>query len=551
MFNVQAARWLVVFLVLAGAVRATADDSPGALPAPHNASSSNSEQDAAVHKALDQRVDVGFDEITLKDLSNYLRDRGIDLVLDERALEEAGMGDDSTLHPLNLKQVTLRSALQHLIGQAELALLVRDGKLLVTTTDRASNELITKIYRVDDLVRVKDSDDTLVNNYDPLVDLVETVVMPDSWDAVGGPGTIRGFQGTLVISQTDGVHEEIERTLAALRSSRAAQLAGAPPEPHWADTPAQDALRRDFAERSKKIESFEFDEVPLADALRAIGEKFGVQFVLRNRSLEEAGVGSDTPVTAALRQVNLPAALRRILAPMELTYLLQDEAVVVTTTDQASNELTTVVYPVGDLIGYPAAVAGTDGATPSAFDSLIGVLTTTIKPSTWNDVGGPGTVAVSGVTASIALSQTPEVHGESQRLLAGLRQVRTPNQQQAVNGLSGEAGLLITRRYTIAPEIDQGELERELVRIDPLSWNRSGARIQFVNSQLVVRNSRSVQRAVHRHLSQSGALGRPAGGLSGGGMGGMGGGMMGGAAGGMGGMGGGMGGGIGVPGGKH
>ena len=102
----------------------------------------------------------------------------------------------------------------------------------------------------------------------------------------------------------------------------------------------------------------------------------------------------------------------------------------------------------------------------------------------------------------------------------------------------------------IAPEIDQPELERELVRIDPLSWSRGGARIRFVNSQLVVRNSRSVQRAVNRHLIQSGALGRPAGGLSGG----MGGGMMRGATGGMGGMGGGMGGmmggGFGVPGGK-
>jgi len=550
MFDHQAARWLVVFLVLTGAVRATAEDTPGARPAPLNASSANSEQDAAVYRALDDRVDVDFSARTLGELSNYLNERGIDLVLDLRALEEAGVESDTPLRPLKLKQVTLRSVLRHLIGQAELTLLVRDGKLVVTTTDHASNELITKIYRVDDLVRIKDSDGTTVDNYDPLIDLLETVVVPPAWDAVGGPGTIRGFQGTLVISQTDEVHEEIERTVAALRSSRAGQLAGAPPEPHWADSPAQAALRRDFAERSKKSESFEFDEVPLADALRNIGEKFGVQFVLNLQALEEAGVGSDTPVTAALRQVTLPAALRRILAPMELTYVLQDEAIVVTTTDQASNELTTVVYPVGDLIGHAAAVAAADGCTLSVFDALIDVVTTTIKPSTWDEVGGPGSAAVLGVAASIAFSQTPEVHGETQQLLAGLRQVRTSPQQQTAAGSSGEAGLLVTRRYVIAPEIDQPELERELVRIDPLSWSRGGARIRFVNSQLVVRNSRSVQRAVNRHLIQSGALGRPAGGLSGG----MGGGMMRGATGGMGGMGGGMGGmmggGFGVPGGK-
>jgi len=535
MFDPQAARWLVVFLILCWAVRAAADDTPGALPAPLNASSANSEQDAAVHKALDERVDVDFTELTLAELSNYLNEHGIDLVLDLRALEEAGVESDTPLRPLKLKQVTLRSVLQHLVGQAELALLVRDGKLVVTTTDRASNELITKIYRIDDLVRIKDSDGTTVDNYDPLIDLLETVVVPDTWDAVGGPGTISGFQGTLVISQTDEVHEEIERTVAALRASRAAQLAGVPPEPHWADSPAQGALRRDFAERSKQRETFEFDELPLADALRALGEKFGVQFVLNLKTLEEAGVGSDTPVTAILRQVTLPAALRRILAPMELTYLLQDEVIVVTTTDQASNELTTVVYPVGDLIGHAAAVAAADGCTLSVFDALIDVVTTTIKPNSWDEVGGPGSAAVLGVGASIAFSQTLEVHGETQRLLAGLRQVRTPTQQQAsASGPSAEAGLLVTRRYTIAPEIDQPELERELVRIDPLSWSRGGARIRFVNSQLVVRNSRSVQRAVHRHLAQSGALFRPASGM---------GGMTGGATGGMGG---GMGGGVGT-----
>ena len=71
--------------------------------------------------------------------------------------------------------------------------------------------------------------------------------------------------------------------------------------------------------------------------------------------------------------------------------------------------------------------------------------------------------AVLGVAASIAFSQTPEVHGETQRLLAGLRQVRTSPQQQTATGSSGEAGLLVTRRYAIAPEIDQPELERELV----------------------------------------------------------------------------------------
>jgi general secretion pathway protein D len=53
-----------------------------------------------------------------------------------------------------------------------------------------------------------------------LVRLVEKIVAPQSWNSVGGPGSIRAeAQGTLVVRQTFEVHEQVCRLLAGLREA--------------------------------------------------------------------------------------------------------------------------------------------------------------------------------------------------------------------------------------------------------------------------------------------------------------------------------------------
>ena len=56
-------------------------------------------------------------------------------------------------------------------------------------------------------------------NFQPLIDLIQSTVSADSWDTVGGPGAIRPFDTnlSLVISQTQEVHDEIADLLEQLR----------------------------------------------------------------------------------------------------------------------------------------------------------------------------------------------------------------------------------------------------------------------------------------------------------------------------------------------
>jgi general secretion pathway protein D len=56
-------------------------------------------------------------------------------------------------------------------------------------------------------------------DFDTLIELITSTIVPDSWDLVGGPGAIESFPTnlSLVISQTQDVHDQIADLLRQLR----------------------------------------------------------------------------------------------------------------------------------------------------------------------------------------------------------------------------------------------------------------------------------------------------------------------------------------------
>jgi general secretion pathway protein D len=64
---------------------------------------------------------------------------------------------------------------------------------------------------------------------------------------------------------------------------------------------------------------------------------------------------------------------------------------------------------------------GVGGGAQADFDSLIELITTTVKPQTWDEVGGPGSVSEFANNLSLVISQTEDVHEEIVDLLEQLR----------------------------------------------------------------------------------------------------------------------------------
>ena len=91
-------------------------------------------------------------------------------------------------------------------------------------------------------------------------------------------------------------------------------------------------------------------EMPLKDVVNYLAELHNIPIMLATKKLEEADIRPDTPVTKTLRGVTLRSVLRLILKDLELTYLIQDEVIQITTPEDASIQLSTKVYPVGDLV---------------------------------------------------------------------------------------------------------------------------------------------------------------------------------------------------------
>jgi general secretion pathway protein D len=80
--------------------------------------------------------------------------------------------------------------------------------------------------------------------------------------------------------------------------------------------------------------------------------------------------------------------------------------------------------PVGGGMGGGGGPGGAGGGANADFDSLMDLITSTVQPTTWDAVGGPGSIAPFETNLSIVVSQTQEVHEEIVDLLEQLRRMQ-------------------------------------------------------------------------------------------------------------------------------
>jgi hypothetical protein len=211
---------------------ATPNDAPSPQTDP-SAGISLLEESAAeqkIRETLDSPTTIDFIDMPLTDAVAYLKDQHkIEIQLDQKALDEVGIAADQAINR-NLTGITLRSALRLILRDMDLTYLIRDDVLLITTPDRAAENLVRLVYPVEDLVRYVDEEGQPLDDYDSLIEMLTTTVDPTSWDEVGGPGSVAVFEmsRSLVISQTQEVHEEISQMFQTLRRIR--EQVGPPPK---------------------------------------------------------------------------------------------------------------------------------------------------------------------------------------------------------------------------------------------------------------------------------------------------------------------------------
>jgi hypothetical protein len=113
-----------------------------------------------------------------------------------------------------------------------------------------------------------------------------------------------------------------------------------------------------------KSTGLDFTEESLESVVNFLQDEYDIPIQLDTQSLEDASLTVDEPVTVNLKNITLRSALRLMLKSMQLTYVIRDEVMMITTPEEAETYLIAKVYPVADLvlpIEVPTAGGGGGG----------------------------------------------------------------------------------------------------------------------------------------------------------------------------------------------
>lgn len=125
-----------------------------------------------------------------------------------------------------------------------------------------------------------------------------------------------------------------------------------------------------------------FVELPLSDVVQIISETHDIPLVVDNRALEEIGLSAEEPVSLTLNKISLRSFLHLMLLELDLTYVIKDEVMIVTTVESALED-----HRVLEMYALSAELA------PQAHE-VVKALTTSVSPDDWEINGGPCTVMV-------------------------------------------------------------------------------------------------------------------------------------------------------------
>jgi hypothetical protein len=347
---------------------------------PRDGREAEADAEQQIRKALNEKTTVEFNETPLIDVFEFLAAKHkITIHMDTKALDDAGIGADTPISR-SLRNLSLRSTLSLLLRDLDLTYLVTDEVLLITTKDEANQRLTTVVYDVRDLLehdrreRSQLGDDTPGFDYDTLIENITATVGPTTWDEVGGPGSIGPLYGTLVISQTAAIHEEIAQLLKAIRDVVSKPAKGA------AERPAVERIEPAEPQAPADPNALLLRVYPIANVSGWMGGGFGAQgragSPFRSGVLGQFGGGSS----------------------------------------QSENKES----GIGGLV-QPGATR----ITSEQINELAELVAAMVEPKSWVDKGGPGTIrglpTIGTGTAALVVLQTSSVHARIERLLSDLR----------------------------------------------------------------------------------------------------------------------------------
>jgi type II secretory pathway component GspD/PulD (secretin)/tetratricopeptide (TPR) repeat protein len=234
--------------------------------------------------------------------------------------------------------------------------------------------------------------------------------------------------------------------------------------------------QREIEHKLGEPATFDFKDTPLRQVLDDLRDWTQLNIVVDQPALDDEGISLDRPINVRLDGVSIKTALDIVLQQAHLIWVPRDEVILITTETHARGKLVQVTYQVADLVipidnqtlpntegmdqmaPPPGFLRGPSGNTPgpgpgrlpfgtpvgtpsqltttekptvtnnnraqTIEDELIKLITKAIKPESWSEMGGPGTIEYYPLGMALVVSQTPDIQEQIADLLAALRRLQ-------------------------------------------------------------------------------------------------------------------------------
>lgn len=496
---------------------------------PQTSSPEYQQIDAMEKRVQSARVGLQVVDMPLDQVVRIITQRtGIPVRIDERALEDVGHSA-ATPVTFNLPEIAAETLLYLMLKELDLVYVMDTGSIVITTPEEEESNLRTKFYAVEDIFNDPNP------NYDILIQMLTTCIDPESWEELGGPGSIAPLRNGVIVSQTHQNHRRLQGLFATLRRVQKS--------PRQDDLPAMMSIspyaqqEDQIAKRLRQVRtSITLTNAPLERSVAAISNFGRIPIHIDNRALEDVGLSTDTPVTMQLSGASLDYMLDVMCKRLDLTTVILGEVVIVTTPEEAESELKTLLYPVKDMVRYRPGTQTelSKRAVSGEFDHLIDAITSTVEPESWEELGGPGALAPYPYTDCLVVSQIGDVHRKVAELLEQVRTAKPkvsmtnppnilPQAMPAAADRTARAPEPVPRENIIvvsytpeksrADEFSREDFARIAERLKqvvaPQSWAGEEYFADATHSGVFVRQSREVQRTVASYLASQGLSAPP------------------------------------------
>ena len=162
------------------------------------------------------------------------------------------------------------------------------------------------------------------------------------------------------------------------------------PVPAWLGT-KRASIEREDEIRAKLDDRLDMNlnGTPLSQAMATMSKQMNIPIVIDDKALEEENITPDEPITLTVPAVSFRSGLKLILEPLQLTYVIEDEVMRITSKKTSANNVR--FYDLSSILPD-------NGLTTE----LCSGIETMISPDQWQSAGGSSSMTTVGSMLVIA-----------------------------------------------------------------------------------------------------------------------------------------------------